>query len=453
MAFPKGFLWGAATASYQIEGAWNEDGKGESIWDRFSHEVGNVMYNHNGDVACDHYHRYKEDVALMKELGIKAYRFSFSWPRIFPNGYGEVNTKGLEFYKNLVDELINNGIEPVATLYHWDLPQKLQDIGGWASGQVVDYFVDYATFVIKEFKGKIKKWITFNEPLCVAYLGYMWGIHAPGIKDFKTAMIVVHNLALAHHKVINKVRENGSDIQIGPTINLGPMYSEAERLGLEVPEEEKKAIHFSHQFSNQLFMDAFLKGVYPKEVFEKLIENNTFTKEDVDKFYKELSNVAAKSDFVGINYYTRNVKSYNPKAHGLEPLNSTHPEGEYTEMGWEVYPQGLYDILKWVATDYPNIPIYITENGAAYNDVVTNDGRVHDEKRINYLKGHFEAAERLINDGVDLRGYFVWSFMDNFEWAFGYTKRFGIVYVDFNTLKRIKKDSFYFYKEFIEKNS
>jgi len=453
MSFPKNFLWGAATASYQIEGAWNEDGKGESIWDRFTHQKGNILYGHTGDVACDHYHRYEEDVSLMKELGIKAYRFSISWPRIFPDGFGNVNQKGLEFYDKLISKLIENGIEPVVTLYHWDLPQKLQDIGGWANSEIVNYYFDYAMLVINRYKDKVKKWITFNEPYCISFLGYFHGIHAPGIKDFKTAMAAVHNLMLSHHKVVKAVKENNIDIDIGITLNLTPVYLQTERLGYEVSEIEKKMVKISSQLDNELFLDPVLKGKYPEELMNYLVEKNLLDKDKMERMQKEIKESFVFCDFLGVNYYTRAVRMYDETSQWIFPIRWEHPGGEYTEMGWEVFPQGLYDLLVWIKSSYPKIPIYITENGAAYHDVVSEDGTVHDEKRVEYLKKHFEAARKAIEDGVDLRGYFVWSLMDNFEWAMGYTKRFGLIYIDYNTQKRIKKDSFYFYQKFIKENS
>jgi len=451
MRFGKDFLWGVATASYQIEGAWNEDGKGENIWDRFSHTDGHVIYSQTGDVACDHYHRYKEDVALLKELGVKAYRFSSSWARVFPKGFGEVNQKGVEFYNNLINELIANQIEPVVTIYHWDLPQALQDIGGWANQNVIDYYVEFAEFLVKQYGDRVKKWITFNEPLCIAFLGHMWGIHAPGIKDENLSYKVVHNLMISHFRAVKKMRMINNNISIGITLNFAPVYSEAERLGI-VCQKEKEVIELSHQFENCIFLDAVMKASYPEKLYNRLIDIGIISKEDYQRWLNELKDEFEPMDFLGINYYTRSVRSYGPHAHGIIPARYRHPEGEYTEMGWEVYPQGLYDLLKWISGMYPDLPLYITENGAAFRDIVTADKKVHDEKRIDYLKRHFSVAKKLIDEGVKLKGYFVWSFIDNFEWAEGYTKRFGLVYVDYETQERIKKDSFYFYKEYIENN-
>nr|P10482.1 RecName: Full=Beta-glucosidase A; AltName: Full=Amygdalase; AltName: Full=Beta-D-glucoside glucohydrolase; AltName: Full=Cellobiase; AltName: Full=Gentiobiase [Caldicellulosiruptor saccharolyticus]CAA31087.1 unnamed protein product [Caldicellulosiruptor saccharolyticus] len=453
MSFPKGFLWGAATASYQIEGAWNEDGKGESIWDRFTHQKRNILYGHNGDVACDHYHRFEEDVSLMKELGLKAYRFSIAWTRIFPDGFGTVNQKGLEFYDRLINKLVENGIEPVVTLYHWDLPQKLQDIGGWANPEIVNYYFDYAMLVINRYKDKVKKWITFNEPYCIAFLGYFHGIHAPGIKDFKVAMDVVHSLMLSHFKVVKAVKENNIDVEVGITLNLTPVYLQTERLGYKVSEIEREMVSLSSQLDNQLFLDPVLKGSYPQKLLDYLVQKDLLDSQKALSMQQEVKENFIFPDFLGINYYTRAVRLYDENSSWIFPIRWEHPAGEYTEMGWEVFPQGLFDLLIWIKESYPQIPIYITENGAAYNDIVTEDGKVHDSKRIEYLKQHFEAARKAIENGVDLRGYFVWSLMDNFEWAMGYTKRFGIIYVDYETQKRIKKDSFYFYQQYIKENS
>lgn len=453
MAFPKDFLWGVATASYQIEGAWDEDGKGESIWDRFAHQKGNILYNHTGDIACDHYHRYKDDIKLMKELGIGAYRFSVAWTRIFPDGYGKINQKGLEFYDNLINELLENGIEPVVTIYHWDLPQKLQDIGGWANKDIVNYYYEYAMLLIERFQHKVKKWITFNEPYCVAFLGYFYGVHAPGIKDQKMTFDVVHNLMLSHHKVVKAVKQKNIPVEVGITLNLTPVYFQSERLGYETSEIEKKMVEISSQVDNHLFLDPVLKGQYPQELMEYLTKKGILSADKVNDMQKELKDEFIFCDFLGVNYYTRSVRVYDEGSQWIFPVRHEHPEGEYTEMGWEIYPQGLYDLLIWICNNYPKIPIYITENGAAFNDKLTNEKCVHDQKRVEYLKKHFEAAKRAIEGGVDLRGYFVWSFIDNFEWAFGYTKRFGLVYVDYKTQERVKKDSFYFYQKFIKENS
>ena len=438
LVFPKDFLWGAATASYQIEGAWNEDGKGESIWDRFAHTPGTIYENQNGDIACDHYHRYEEDVELMAKIGLKAYRFSISWPRIFPEGRGKLNPKGVYFYEKLIDKLLEKNIKPAITLYHWDLPQALEDKGGWLNRDTAKYFSEYANFMFYKLGDVVPIWITLNEPFVSAFLGYAWGWHAPGKKDMKGAFVAGHNLLLAHGLAVQAYRDGGYKGNIGITINVATVYPETNS------EEDLKAAEKQDAFGNRWFIDPIFKRKYPEIIWKILEENNwsfDFPASDFDI-------ISSPIDFMGINYYTRNIVAYDKSSH----LGVRRVEGpnEHTDMGWEVYPDGLYDILIQLYRDY-KIPIYITENGAAYNDTL-EDGRVKDINRINYLKEHIKRAYFAIRDGVDLRGYFVWSLMDNFEWAHGYSKRFGIIYVDYSTQKRILKDSAYFYKKIIEEN-
>ena len=306
--------------------------------------------------------------------------------------------------------------------------------------------------VINRYKDKVKKWITFNEPYCIAFLGHFYGVHAPGIKDFKVAMDVVHSLMLSHFKVVKAVKENNIDVEVGITLNLTPVYLQTERLGYKVSEIEREMVSLSSQLDNQLFLDPVLKGSYPQKLLDYLVQKDLLDSQKALSMQQEVKENFIFPDFLGINYYTRAVRLYDENSSWIFPIRWEHPAGEYTAMGWEVFPQGLYDLLIWIKESYPQIPIYITENGAAYNDKV-EDGRVHDQKRVEYLKQHFEAARKAIENGVDLRGYFVWSLMDNFEWAMGYTKRFGIIYVDYETQKRIKKDSFYFYQQYIKENS
>lgn len=437
--FPNDFLWGAATASYQIEGAWNEDGKGESVWDRFSHTPGTIFQNQNGDIACDHYHRYEEDVELMSQIGLKAYRFSISWPRIFPEGRGKLNYKGLAFYERLIDKLLEKNIKPAITLYHWDLPQALEDRGGWLNRDTAKYFSEYANILFYKFGDVVPIWITLNEPWVNAFLGYAWGWQAPGKKDMKGAFIASHNFLLAHGLAVEAYREGGFNGKIGITVNVAMIYPASNS------EQDLKAAEKQDAFGNRWFLDPIFKREYPKVVWEILERNYwsfSFPSSDIDI-------ISIPIDFIGINYYTRTIVGHdeNDPYFGIKRVQGPN---EHTEMGWEVYPEGLYDILLNLYRDY-KIPIYITENGAAYNDVV-DDGKVKDEKRIYYLKEHIKRAYLAIKDGVDLRGYFVWSLMDNFEWGHGYSKRFGIIYVDYETQKRILKDSAYFYKKVIENN-
>ncbi|TYT24287.1 beta-glucosidase [Dictyoglomus thermophilum] len=438
LVFPKEFLWGAATASYQIEGAWNEDGKGESIWDRFAHTPGTIYENQNGDIACDHYHRYEEDVELMAEIGLKAYRFSISWPRIFPEGRGKLNPKGVYFYEKLIDKLLEKNIKPAITLYHWDLPQALEDKGGWLNRDTAKYFSEYANFMFYKFGDVVPIWITLNEPFVSAFLGYAWGWHAPGKKDMKGAFVAGHNMLLAHGLAVQAYRDGGYKGNIGITINVATVYPETNS------EEDLRAAEKQDAFGNRWFIDPIFKRKYP-EIIWKILEENNWS---FDFPISDFDIISSPIDFMGINYYTRNIVAYDKNSHlGVKRVEGPN---EHTDMGWEVYPDGLYDILIQLYRDY-KIPIYITENGAAYNDTV-EDGRIRDINRINYLKEHIKRTYFAIRDGVDLRGYFVWSLMDNFEWAHGYSKRFGIIYVDYNTQKRILKDSAYFYKKIIEEN-
>ncbi len=437
--FPEGFKWGVATASYQIEGSPLADGAGTSIWHRFSHTPGTTHNGDTGDVACDHYHRYKEDVAIMKELGVKAYRFSIAWPRIFPYGRGKINLKGIDFYDRLVDELMNAGIEPFITLYHWDLPAALQEKGGWMNRDIAGWFADYADYVFQKLGDRVKHWITLNEPWVTAFIGHMFGTHAPGVKDVFAAFEVVHNQLRAHSRAVEAFREENLDGEIGITLSN---HSQAPASQSEADVMAAKIAH--EQVNYPLFLNPIFKGDYPEHLL-------SVAKEYFPKDYKrDMGDIKKPIDFVGINYYSGSLVKADPSA----PLGikSVDRGLEKTEMGWEIYPEGLYDILKGLQDTYNPREVFITENGAAFNDKVEN-GAVHDEKRIDYLKLHFEQALRAIGDGVKLKGYFVWSLMDNYEWAEGYSKRFGIVYVDYETQKRILKDSAKWYSKVIANNS
>ncbi|MBZ4645305.1 MAG: beta-galactosidase [Clostridia bacterium] len=443
ITFPKDFLWGVATASYQIEGAWKEDGKGESIWDRFSHIPKKVANGDTGDVACDHYHLYPEDVKLLKELGVKTYRLSISWPRIFPEGKGQPNEKGMEFYKNLIKLLVENDIKPAVTLYHWDLPQKLQDIGGWANREVVDYYEQYARYVFKELGDLVPIWITHNEPWVVSFIGNWEGRHAPGITDFSTALQVSHHLLLSHGKAVRAYREMGFEGEIGITLNLVPVYPDPSSHN----EEDAAAAIRRDGFQNRWFLDPVFKGRYPADMinwYSKKVVVPVITQEDLDI-------ISTPVDFLGINYYMPGYIKADPDAWPLE-LKHVFTGKDRTAMGWEIYPEGLYDLLVRLHKDYNGIKIMVTENGAAFNDIVNREGKVEDDNRLDFLYKHFIQAYRAIQDGVNLTGYYVWSFMDNFEWAEGYAKRFGITYVDYKTQKRIIKKSGHWYKEVIKNN-
>ena len=436
--FPKDFVWGAATASYQIEGAWNEDGKGESIWDRFSHTLGKVQNGDTGDVACDHYHRWREDVALMKELGLKAYRFSISWPRILPVGRGEVNQAGIEFYSNLVDALLEADIEPWVTLYHWDLPQALQDEGGWPARATTEAFVEYADVISRALGDRVKNWITFNEPWVSAFVGYKEGRHAPGLTDQDAAVAAAHHLLLAHGQSVPVIRSNCPNANVGITLNLTPQEPASPSLA------DRKLSTWTDGYINRFFLDPLVGRGYPQDIVDSFGTVMNFIQPG------DMDTILTPIDFLGINYYTRNIARDESMEDNL-PVTMQRSD-EITEMDWEVYPKGLYNILGRLHFDYAFPAIYITENGAAFPDEVSADGQVDDPQRLSYIQRHLEMVHNAIQNGVPVRGYFVWSLMDNFEWAFGYSKPFGIIYIDFGTGQRIPKSSAGWYSQVIKDN-
>lgn len=425
--FPPGFVWGAATAAYQIEGAWNADGKGESIWDRFSHTPGKVWQGHTGDVACDHYHRYPSDIALMQELGLQAYRFSISWPRVLPRGRGALNTAGLDFYDRLVDAMLTARITPFATLYHWDLPQALQDPGGWARRDTTGYFADYAALMVQRLGDRVHAWTTFNEPWCVAFNGHESGEHAPGLRDRATALQVSHHVLLAHGLAVQAMRATRADVQAGIVLNLWPV---------EVVGDDEAAlaeVEPTWQRNSSWFLDPLYRGQYPAEALA------AYAAAAPTISANDMAVIAQPIDFMGVNYYNRMTVGARGPIGGAE----------YTEMDWEVYPQGLTHLLQRLHREYRLPPLYITENGAAFRDTLTAEGRVPDARRQAYIHQHLAALRQAMADGVDVRGYFVWSLMDNFEWAHGYGKRFGIIHVDYDTQVRTIKDSGHWYRQVI----
>jgi beta-glucosidase len=431
--FPKDFYFGTATASYQIEGAVDEDGKGPSIWDVFSHTPGKTFNGDTGDIACDHYHRYKEDVQIMKDIGLNAYRFSVSWPRIMPDGKN-INQKGIDFYNRLVDELLEADITPFVTLYHWDLPYALQEKGGWLNPDIAMYFRAYATFMFDELGDRVKHWITLNEPWCSSFLGYFTGEHAPGHQNLQEAILAAHNLLRAHGYAVQSFREEVKDGEIGltnVTMKVEPGDSKPESF---------LVAGLVDKIVNAWFHDPVIFGKYPEEAVKNYLERG------IQVPSEDLEVISNPIDFFGVNYYTRTLVAYDENS----PLGFSYVQGDLpkTEMGWEIYPQGLFETLVNLKERY-KLPLYITENGMAGPDKVEN-GRVKDTYRIEYLEKHFESALSAIEAGVDLRGYFIWSLMDNFEWAHGYSKRFGIVYVDYATQKRILKDSALWLKDFIK---
>lgn len=430
------FTWGVATSSYQIEGAATAGGRGPSIWDTFSRVPGAVINGDSGDVACDHYHRYNEDLDLIKWLGVNAYRFSIAWPRIFPQGAGSPNQAGIDFYDRLIDGALERGITPWPTLYHWDLPQALEDKGGWNSRATSERFAEYAHLMAEKFGDRVKNWTTLNEPFCSAWLGYLYGVMAPGIKDLQTAINASHHLLLGHGLATQAIRSVASDLRVGIVLNLTP--------AIPLNEKDELAAKYADGFDNRWYADPVFKGSYPQDIVEG------FGKE-VPIHAGDMQSISAPLDFLGINFYTRQTVTLDESAKPL-PYRPVMVDGvERTAMGWEVHPESLTNIIMRVHRDYAPKEIYITENGSAWDDSVIND-KVDDPRRVSYLERHLDAMLAAKARGAPVNGYFAWSLMDNFEWAFGYSKRFGIVYVDYETQKRIPKSSAYYYRERI-KNS
>jgi beta-glucosidase len=438
--FPDDFLWGAATAAYQIEGSPLADGAGPSIWQRFSHDP-RLMASpgDTGDVACDHYNRWREDVALMKALGLKAYRFSIAWGRVLPEGTGRVNAAGLDFYERLVDELLANEIEPLATLYHWDLPAALDDKGGWLNRDSADWFAEYGRVLFERLDGRVRKWVTLNEPWVVTDGGYLHGALAPGHRNLFEAPIASHNLMRAHGSAVLAYRATGAH-EIGLVVNIEPKYAASDS------PEDQAAQRRAEAYMNRQYLEPAIHGRYPPELAEM------FGEAWPDWPAADFDLIRQPVDFLGVNYYTRNVTraddSFLLKAGPVEQKNAT-----ITTTGWEVFPQGLTDMLLWVKETYGDIPLYVTENGAAFYDPPRAiHGRVEDPLRVEYLRTHIAAAGEAIRRGVDVRGYMLWSLLDNLEWSLGYSKRFGMVHVDFETQVRTPKASARFYSEVIATN-
>lgn len=438
-SFPDDFLWGAATSAYQVEGSPLADGAGPSIWHRFTRTPWLVPSGDNGDVACDHYRRYQEDVRLMRDLGLNAYRFSVSWSRVLPEGRGRVNEKGLDFYRRLVDALLENGIRPLLTLYHWDLPAALDDRGGWLNPDVADWFADYGRVMYRALDGRVEMWSTLNEPWVVTDGGYLHGALAPGHRNLFEAPIASHNLMLAHAAAVEVYRAEGKH-QIGLVVNLEPKYPASGS------EEDLAATRRASAYMNRQYLDPVFHGRYPEEMRE------VFGEAWPDFPEADLKRIRQPIDFLGVNYYTRNVSKNDPACLPVRASAVRQARHAYTETSWEVFPQGLTDTLVWVKEHYGDIPLYITENGAAFYDPPTADGDVQDPLRVDYFRTHLRAAREAMNRGVDLRGYFAWSLFDNLEWSLGFSKRFGIVHVDFETQKRTPKASARFYSEVIRTN-
>ena len=439
--FPRDFTWGVATSAYQIEGAWNEDGKGPSIWDTFVHTPGKIANNETGDVSVDHYHRYKEDAALMKGLGLDTYRFSVAWSRILPSGTGSINQAGLDFYDRLVDELLKNKIEPYVCLYHYDLPQALQDKGGWPNRETAHAFAEYAKVVTTRLSDRVKVWITHNEPFVTAAAGHFDGSHAPGIKDPVATFKAMHHLLLSHGLAADAIRAAAKQpVKVGITLNLNPVHPATDT------KKDRDAAQRMDTLLNRSMLEPLLKGTTPLQEFAggRMFTGNLIKPGDLEKI--------RTLDLLGVNYYTRTVVRNAPKF-PVMAAEQVQPEGnEYSGM-WEIYPEGLHELLLRIWKDYhPKCEIMVTENGVPVPDGLDFDGRVRDERRIRYLKNHLFQVQRAIEDGVPVRGYFHWTLMDNFEWSLGYGPRFGLVYMDFGSLKRTIKDSGRWFAKVIKDN-
>lgn len=436
--FPDRFVWGTATASYQIEGATAEGGRGPSIWDTLATRPGAILDGSTGDIADDHYHRFEDDVALMADLGVNAYRFSIAWPRIQPSGSGGPNAEGLAFYRRLAESLLARGITPWATLYHWDLPQALEDVGGWLERDTAYRFAEYSALTAESLGDVVTDWITLNEPWCSAFLGYGSGVHAPGRTEGTTASHAAHHLLLGHGLAVPEIRRAVPEARVGVTLNL---YS--IRATTDQPADEDAARRIDG-LGNRLFLEPVLRGEYPADVLADLGEETWF---EENAGQDDLASISAPIDFLGINYYSRHTlragepdgrPSQNP---GSEFVEAVDTGAAKTQMGWEIHPDGLIDVLEMANRLAPDLPLFITENGSAYEDVVAADGSVDDPERLDYLQKHLAACAEAVEKDLPLQGYFVWSLMDNFEWAWGYSRRFGIVHVDYETQTRTPKAS------------
>jgi beta-glucosidase len=442
-AFPQDFLFGAATSAFQIEGATDVDGRGPSIWDQFCLEGGRIADSSDGRRACEHYLRFRDDVALMRHLGLQAYRFSIAWPRILPQGFGAINEKGMAFYDQLVDELLGQGIEPWITLYHWDLPMFLGDQGGWLNRDTTQHFADYALKMVERLGDRVKHWITHNEPWCVATLGYRRGEHAPGLKDPRSGWVAAHHVLLSHGLAMGAMRSARSDFKVGITLNLTPGYAASNSV---VDHEALR--RFDGSF-NRWYLDPLFKGSFPLDMIPEVEAECGGSLDFIQS--GDLVIMQQIMDFLGINYYSRAILRGAEDVDGQMPRELTPDPADVTDMDWEVAPQGLCDLLVHLQSEYQPKALYVTENGAAYDDTPDVSGRIRDERRIRYLQKHARALQEALDHGVNLKGYFQWSLLDNFEWAFGYQKRFGMVWVDYETQERRPKDSAYWYRDLIQK--
>ena len=440
LTFPAGFQWGAATASYQIEGAYNEDDRGLSIWDTFTHQPGKIQDRSNGNEACDHYHRYQQDVDLMAQLELQTYRFSIAWSRIMPFGRGAISEKGLAFYDRLIDSLLEKGIQPAVTLYHWDLPQSLQDLGGWSNRDMADWFAEYANLCFERYGDRVSRWITLNEPIVFTEMGHRTGVMAPGIRDLNIYGRTVHHAMLAHGKAVQAFRASGRPGEIGIT-NANTSYEPAD----DTP-ETAQAVELARDFNSRLFHGGVFGKGYPDSVLKyHEARNCALPIEEGD-----MEVIAQPTDFLGVNLYSRGLIQASP-GRGVGYAYAA-PRLPLLPMGYEAAPHSLGDFVKWVSNEYGHPKIYITENGVCDNTEPGPDGKVNDTTRIELLGGFLAGLHSAIEEGCDVRAFYQWSLYDNFEWAFGYTKRFGMVYTDFETQKRIPKASAHWYREVIRRN-
>ncbi len=440
--FPKDFVWGVATSAQQIEGAFDEDGRGESVWDRYARLSGSIVDKTNPKVACDHYHRWRDDIGMLEWLGVGAYRFSIAWPRIVPDGDGKVNPKGLDFYDAFVDRLLAAGIQPFVTLNHWDIPQALQDRGGWTSRATVDAFVRYADAVSRRLGDRVGNWVTHNEPWCMAHLGYETGVHAPGLHLPSVSLRVAHHLLLSHGRAVEVLRRNSPRAEVGIVLILASVYpatgSDADRDAVR---------HLDGSF-NRWYLDPLYRGAYPEDAIADRVKLGHLASPRLPFVMEgDLETIATPTDFLGVNYYSRSVVKAGPK--GAPVAVQVVPDEELTAMGWEVYPDSMYEVLARVHKEYAPPRIYLTENGAAYPDEPGPNGHLADTRRVEYLRSHIAAAQRAMADGVPLGGYFVWSLMDNFEWSQGLSKRFGLYHVDYANQARTPRASAFWYRDVI----
>ncbi len=440
LKFPDNFLWGTATCSYQIEGAVKEDGRGESIWDVFSHTPGKTLNGDTGDVACDHYHRWQDDIKIMQSLGYPNYRFSLGWPRILPNGRGKINQPGLDFYSRLIDGLLEAGITPMATLYHWDLPIALEN--AWLNREVVDAFAEYTDVVARHLGDRVKYWFTINEPWCASHLSYTYGEHAPGLKDRSKGILAAHHLLLAHGVAVKEIRKTVPEAQIGIVLNMSPVHNDPD-----APVSEDR-IRFMDGELIRWFADPIYGRGYPQDMLEDYVGMGVLDSTTPD-FIKpgDMDLMAQETDLLGINYYTRMFVSANS-----EGIHNEERDVPQTDMGWELYPQGLYELLERINREYHPKQLMVTENGASYADGPDENGKVHDQRRIDYLQNHIQMVWKAIQAGIPVTAYLQWSLMDNFEWARGYSQRFGAIHVDYETQKRTIKDSAYWFSDVIKRN-